>query len=71
MLDAEFEGASVARHAPSLQALGDLVRAIVRLGGYLARSSDGPPGAECLWRGLQQMYPVAMALRNQQVETCV
>ncbi len=31
--------------------LGDAITAVARLGGYLARPSDPPPGSKVLWRG--------------------
>lgn len=38
--------------------LGEVVRWIAQLGGYLGRKSDGPPGVMVLWRGLQQLPPL-------------
>ena len=35
--------------------LGDAVLVIARLGGYLNRKSDPPPGMEVLWRGWQRL----------------
>jgi hypothetical protein len=32
-----------------------MVLAIAILGGYLNRESDGPPGAQVLWRGLDKL----------------
>ena len=43
---------SPANSPPSLAKLTTLV---ARIGGYLARKSDPPPGAECLWRGMQKL----------------
>jgi len=34
---------------------------IARLGGYLDRKSDGPPGPKTLWIGMQRMYDLALA----------
>jgi len=36
-------------------ALGKIVRMIAKLGGYLGRKSDGEPGTETLWRGMQML----------------
>jgi len=33
--------------------------AIARLGGYLARDSDGPPGNKILWRGISKLADIA------------
>lgn len=35
--------------------LGDIVVWIAKLGGYLARNSDGPPGTVTLWRGWKRL----------------
>lgn len=31
--------------------LGDAVILVARLGGYIARSNDSPPGHEVMWQG--------------------
>jgi hypothetical protein len=36
-------------------ALGELTVMVAKIGGYAARKSDPPPGAECLWRGLEKL----------------
>ena len=54
--------------APSLKQAVDW---IARLGGYLNRRSDGPPGAQVLWRGMRRLEDITEAyriFRNQ--ETC-
>ena len=38
--------------------LGEAVRWIAELGGYLGRKNDGPPGVTVLWRGLQQLAAI-------------
>ena len=35
--------------------LGESVRLVAKLGGYLGRNHDPPPGAEVLWRGLRKL----------------
>ena len=35
--------------------LGELTVMVAKIGGYAARKSDPPPGAECLWRGLEKL----------------
>jgi len=35
--------------------IGDVVTWVAQLGGYLARSSDGPPGTITLWRGWKRL----------------
>jgi hypothetical protein len=39
-------------HVPTL---GEVVRWLAKVGGHLGRKSDGPPGTEVLWRGLQKL----------------
>jgi hypothetical protein len=35
--------------------LGDAVRLVARLGGYLDRANDPPPGHQVMWRGITQL----------------
>ena len=51
--------------APSLKQAVDW---IARLGGYLNRKCDGPPGAQVLWRGMRRLEDITEAyqiFRNQ------
>ena len=41
--------------------LGDMVRWIAQLGGYLNRKSDGPPGPKTMWVGVQRTRDFAIA----------
>lgn len=43
-------------HPPSLR---EAVRWIAQLGGFLARNSDGNPGVQTLWRGMQRLHDIA------------
>ena len=36
--------------------LGDAIILVARQGGYLARSSDPPPGPKCIWKGIVHLY---------------
>jgi len=36
--------------------LGDAVRLVARIGGYLARASDPPPGHQLMWQGYTQLH---------------
>ena len=36
---------------------------VAKLGGYLARPSDPPPGPECMWKGLLHLYDLAAGYR--------
>jgi hypothetical protein len=55
---------AVARNGPPPEEpppLGDAVRLIAGLGGFLGRKSDGEPGATTLWRGLEKLECMAVA----------
>ena len=39
--------------------LGQCVRWIAQLGGFLGRKGDGDPGVKTLWRGLQRLNDIA------------
>lgn len=36
--------------------IGTIVKLIAKLGGYLCRSSDSPPGPKAMWLGLNKLY---------------
>jgi hypothetical protein len=36
---------------------------MARLGGYLARKGDGPPGPKAIWIGLQRTRDFVIAIR--------
>lgn len=38
------------------------MRLVAMLGGFLARKSDGEPGAKTLWQGLQRVMDLAAGL---------
>ncbi len=46
---------------PSLRAM---IRMVAQLGGFLARTRDGEPGSQVLWRGLQRMDDITIAFRS-------
>jgi hypothetical protein len=48
------------RQPPSL---GEILVMVARLGGYLARKGDGPPGPKALWIGLQRVRDFVLALQ--------
>jgi hypothetical protein len=35
---------------------------LARLGGYLARNSDPPPGNETIWRGLTRLVDIQLGV---------
>ncbi len=38
-------------HSPATMTIGSFWTEVARLGGYLARSHDGPPGWRTIWKG--------------------
>lgn len=44
-----------------------MIRMIAALGGFLGRKSDGEPGTETLWRGLQRMDDIAATFRGVRI----
>ena len=51
------------RGPPVEPALGEFILMVARFGGYLGRKSDGPPGAQTIWRGLARLRDFACAWR--------
>lgn len=50
------------REPPSTPpSLKDAIRMVARLGGFLGRKSDGDPGTQTLWLGLQRLDDIAAA----------
>jgi hypothetical protein len=49
---------------PQLETLGQAMRELAGLGGFLNRTHDGPPGVETLWRGLAKIMPLVTAWTN-------
>lgn len=39
--------------------LGEMIRQISKLGGFLDRQSDGEPGSTCLWRGMWRLSDIS------------
>ena len=46
------------RAPPRRASVADSLIAIARLGGYLARANDPPPGNKVLWRGLSKLADI-------------
>ncbi len=59
-------GGAAPAHCPSIK---DAVLMIAKLGGFLARKSDGDPGSEVLWRGFAKLkiYAEAWKIFNQDI----
>ena len=45
----------------SIPSLGDSIREIGKLGGFLNRKSDGHPGIICIWRGMWRLADITAA----------
>jgi hypothetical protein len=45
---------------PEPPPLGEFVRMVASLGGYLGRKGDGPPGTQTMWTGMQSMAQYAI-----------
>lgn len=43
--------------------LADAIPLVAKLGGYLARPSDPPPGSKCVWRGMIRLSAMADGYR--------
>lgn len=54
----------VQKKKPPLSAppLGEMLSLMARLGGYLARKGDGPPGPKAIWIGLQRTRDFVIAI---------
>jgi hypothetical protein len=65
-----LERALVAAAAPGLSAeamtVGQFVRAVARLGGFLGRRGDGAPGWKTLWRGYQRLQDMVAGCQRLQ-----
>lgn len=46
--------------------LGEILVLVARLGGFLARKGDGPPGPKAIWIGLQRARDFAIALQARE-----
>jgi hypothetical protein len=54
------EGWYKGRAVPRRNALSKYLIKIARLGGYLARANDPPPGNIVMWRGLSRLTDIAL-----------
>ena len=52
-----------AGHAPATMTVGTFWREVACLGGYLARTHDGPPGWRTLWKGWLVLQPFVEGVR--------
>jgi hypothetical protein len=49
---------------PGIKTISHYLIKIARLGGYLARANDGPPGNKVIWRGLSRLTSVEFAVAS-------
>jgi hypothetical protein len=54
---------------PQPPALGQAIHMVAQLGGFRGRKSDGDPGAEVLWRGLQHLDDITETWRVMQAHS--
>jgi hypothetical protein len=58
-----LRGKGAEKNEPSL---GEMIKLIGQLGGHLNRKSDGDPGPQSLWRGLQRLHDLSLLWRALQ-----
>jgi hypothetical protein len=51
------------------KSLSDCILQLAKLGGYLARKSDPPPGNMVLWRGLTRLIDIQLGY-TMAIENC-
>jgi hypothetical protein len=49
---------------PAIKPISHYLIEIARLGGYLARANDGPPGNKVIWRGLSRPISIECAVAS-------
>jgi hypothetical protein len=50
--------------------LSSYIRKVARLGGYLARAGDPPPGNTVMWRGLSRLTDIVLGFEAADVGNC-
>jgi hypothetical protein len=63
VLDRIGEGTTPAAKASARRTVGHDVVQIAKLGGYLARAKDPPPGNLVLWRGLTRLTDILLGFQ--------
>jgi hypothetical protein len=53
----------IKRHTPYITTVRDFMRTMASLGGFLGRKSDGEPGWQTLWRGLETLLTAVRGYR--------
>jgi hypothetical protein len=49
---------------PAIKTISHYLIKIARLGGYLARANDSPPGNKVIWRGLSRLTSIEFAVAS-------
>ena len=49
---------------PAIKTISHYLIKIARLGGYLARANDAPPGNKVIWRGLSRLTSIEFAVAS-------
>jgi hypothetical protein len=49
---------------PAIKTISYYLIKIAKLGGYLARANDGPPGNKVIWRGLSRLISIEFAVAS-------
>jgi hypothetical protein len=63
VLDRMIGGATTAAEVPAKRTVGHYLLQIAKLGGYLARAKDPPPGNLVLWRGLTRLTDILLGFQ--------
>ena len=58
-----LDAASPTRDRRKSPTIHRYVQQLARLGGYLARKSDGPPGNKTVWRGMVRLTDITLGVR--------
>jgi len=51
---------------PACKNVAHYLRAVAKLGGYLGRKNDGPPGNTVRWRGLSRLTDIHLGFTRLQ-----
>jgi hypothetical protein len=50
--------------------LGDAVRLVAMIGGYLGRNNDPPPGHQLIWQGYAALQLMCLGFILRECEVC-
>jgi hypothetical protein len=57
-------GTDKSERRPAIKTISHYLIKIAKLGGYLARTEDGPPGNKVIWRGLSRLTSIEFAVAS-------